>query len=245
MKNILSILVAVLMLAGSASAQSADAGGTWDVNLTTPNGPMTVSLTLKKDGEKLTGSIAGPQGEVAIQGTQKEKAVSVNFSVQTPNGPFAIVMNGNQDGDAISGTMDFNGQGQAEWSGKRRGGTQAAAPAAAPAQADKPPAQADKPIDVTGAWAFQIEIGGGTTGTPTVTFKQEGEKLTGNYSSQVLGEQQLTGTIKGNAISFGFTASFDGNAVKVTYSGTVEKDTMKGTVTFGDLGEGTFSGKRK
>ena len=78
-----------------------------------------------------------------------------------------------------------------------------------------------------------------------MTFKQEGEKLTGNYSSQVLGEQQLTGTIKGNAISFGFTASFDGNAVKVTYSGTVEKDTMKGTVTFGDLGEGTFSGKRK
>ncbi len=178
MKNILPILVAVLMLAGSASAQSADVGGTWDVNLTTPSGPMTVSLTLKKDGEKLTGSIAGPQGEVAIQGTQKEKAVSVNFSVQTPNGPFAIVMNGNQDGDAISGTMDFNGQGQAEWSAKRRGGTQAAAPVAAPAQADKPPAQAEKPVDVTGAWAFQIEIGGGTTGTPTVTFKQEGEKLT-------------------------------------------------------------------
>jgi hypothetical protein len=252
MKNILSSLVAVLMLAGSAYAQSADAGGTWDVTFTTPNGPMAVSLTLKKDGEKLTGSIVGPQGEVAVQGTQKDKAVAVNFSVQTPNGPFAIVMNGNQDGDAISGTMDFNGQGQAEWSGKRRGGAPATAPAAAPAQTDKPPAQEDKPpaqadtpIDVTGAWAFQIEIGGGTTGTPTVTFKQEGEKLSGTYSSQVLGEQQLTGTIKGNAITFGFQASFDGNAVKVTYSGTVEKDSMKGTVTFGDLGEGTFTAKKK
>ena len=89
-------------------------------NLTTPNGPMTVALTLKKDGEKLSGTIAGPQGEVAVQGTQKDKAVDVNFSVQTPNGPFAIVMAGNQDGDAIAGTMDFGGQGQAEWTGKRR-----------------------------------------------------------------------------------------------------------------------------
>ena len=240
MKNILTLLVGAILLAGPAYAQGTDAAGTWDVNFNTPNGPMAAALTLKKDGEKLTGSIASPQGEVAVQGTQKEKAVVVNFSVQTPNGPFAIVMNGNQDGDAIAGMMDFNGQGQAEWTGKRRS---AAAPGAGAAAA-APAAQADKPADVAGAWALQIDLGG-NTGTPSVTFKQDGEKLTGIYSSQVVGEQQVTGTIKGNAISFGFQASFDGNAVKVTYSGTVEKDTMKGTVTFGDLGEGTFTGKKK
>src|SRR5687768_5865812 len=155
MKNILSLVVGALMLAGSAYAQGADAAGTWDVTFTTPNGPMSVSLTLKKDGEKLTGSIAGPQGEVAVQGTQKDKAVVVNFSVQTPNGPFAIAMNGSQDGEAISGTMDFGGQGQSEWSGKRRGSATAAV-AAASTQAEKPPAQGDKPVDVTGVWAFQI-----------------------------------------------------------------------------------------
>jgi hypothetical protein len=93
-------------------------------------------------------------------------------------------------------------------------------------------------------WALQIDLGGNTA-TPTATLKQDGEKLTGTYSSQVLGEQQITGTIKGSAISFGFQASFDGNAVKVTYTGTVDKDTMKGSVAFGDLGEGTFTGKKK
>jgi hypothetical protein len=103
----------------------------------------------------------------------------------------------------------------------------------------------DKPVDISGAWAFEIQIGGGTTGTPTVTFKQDGEKLTGTYSSQVLGEHQLTGTIKGNAVTFGFQASFDGNAVKVTYTGTVDKDAMKGDVSFGDLGGGTFTAKKK
>jgi hypothetical protein len=103
----------------------------------------------------------------------------------------------------------------------------------------------DKPVDISGAWGLQIEIGGNTTGTPTVTFKQDGEKLTGTYSSPVLGEHQITGSIKGNAFTFGFDASFDGNAVKVTYKGTVDKDAMKGDVSYGDLGGGTFTGKKK
>ena len=102
----------------------------------------------------------------------------------------------------------------------------------------------DKPADVAGTWNIMLDIGGNTA-TPSVTLKQDGETLTGTYNSQVLGEQKVTGTIKGNAITFGFTASFDGNAVKVTYSGTVDKATMKGKVTFGDLGEGEFSAKKQ
>ena len=102
----------------------------------------------------------------------------------------------------------------------------------------------DKPADVAGTWNIMVDIGGNTA-TPSVTFKQDGETLTGTYLSQMLGEQKITGTIKGNDITFGFTASFDGNAVKVTYSGTVEKTTMKGKVTFGDLGEGAFSATKQ
>ena len=61
----------------------------------------------------------------------------------------------------------------------------------------------------------------------------------------MFGEQKVTGSIKGNAISFEFTASLEGNAVKVTYSGTVDKATMKGKVSLGDLGEGTFTAKKQ
>jgi hypothetical protein len=102
----------------------------------------------------------------------------------------------------------------------------------------------DKPADVAGAWALTVETAQGT-GTPSVIFKQDGEKVTGTYSSQIFGEQQVTGTIKGNAITFSFTGSVEGTAIAVTYSGTVEKDTMKGKVTLGDLGEGTFTGRKK
>jgi lipopolysaccharide export system protein LptA len=102
----------------------------------------------------------------------------------------------------------------------------------------------DKPVDVSGNWALTVETSGGT-GTPSVEFKQDGETLTGNYSSQVFGEQKVTGTIKGNAITFGFTTSFQGSTVTVTYTGTADATTMKGKVTVGELGEGTFTGKKK
>ena len=102
----------------------------------------------------------------------------------------------------------------------------------------------DKPIDVSGSWALTVETAGGT-GSPSVDLKQDGETLTGNYSSQVFGEQKVTGTIKGNAITFGFTTTFEGSSVTVTYSGTADAATMKGKVTVGDLGEGTFTGKKR
>ena len=234
-----SILVTLALTAASAHAQTIDASGTWDITFNTQNGPMAASITIKKDGDKLAGTMTGPQGDLAIEGTQKDKLVALNLSVQTPNGGFAIAMSGTQEGDALAGTVDFGGRGQAEWAGKRRG-TVAAASTTAPAQGEK---QTEK-VDVTGAWAFTIDTGNGT-GTPSVTFKQDGEKLTGHYSSQVLGERDFTGTVKGNAITFTIDADVQGTAVKVVYSGTVEKDTMKGKVVLGDLGEGTFTGKRK
>ena len=66
-----------------------------------------------------------------------------------------------------------------------------------------------------------------------------------SYSSEVFGEQKVTGSIKGNAITFGFTGTIEGTTVKVTYTGTVETVTMKGKVTIGDLGEGTFTAKKQ
>jgi hypothetical protein len=78
-----------------------------------------------------------------------------------------------------------------------------------------------------------------------VTFTQSGETLSGTYMSELFGEQKVTGTVKGNAITFGFTATIEGTAVKVSYTGTVESTTMKGKVTLGELGEGTFTAKKQ
>lgn len=41
------------------------------------------------------------------------------------------------------------------------------------------------------------------------------------------------------------TVSVQGGTVTVTYTGTATPTTMKGKVVVGDLGEGTFTGKRQ
>jgi hypothetical protein len=100
-------------------------------------------------------------------------------------------------------------------------------------------------IDVTGTWDFTVlsELG---TGTPTVTLKQDGEKLTGRYSSMLVGEADLTGTVKGQAIEFTVRADLQGMAVEFKFIGTLEnKDSVKGTLDTGGLGDATFTGKRK
>jgi len=99
--------------------------------------------------------------------------------------------------------------------------------------------------DVTGKWLFNVQTDAGT-GTPTVTFKQDGEKLTGHYSSQTFGEQDLTGSVKGQDLRFTFSADLQGNSVVVTYTGKVEsKDSIKGSVDIGGLAQGTFTAKRQ
>jgi hypothetical protein len=100
-------------------------------------------------------------------------------------------------------------------------------------------------IDVTGKWLFSVQTDAGT-GTPTVTLKQDGENLTGHYSSATLGEADLTGTLKGKDIKFAFKVDAQGTALDITYSGTVEdKDSIKGEVDLGGLGKGTFTAKRQ
>jgi hypothetical protein len=104
-------------------------------------------------------------------------------------------------------------------------------------------AQASK-VDVTGKWVFAVETSAGS-GTPTITLKQDGEKLTGHYSGQ-FGEADLTGTVKDQNVSFKFTVDAQGNMLDFVYTGTIEsKDALKGRVSIVGLGEGTFTAKRQ
>jgi hypothetical protein len=100
-------------------------------------------------------------------------------------------------------------------------------------------------INITGKWAFNVQTDGGG-GTPTITFKQDGEKLSGHYSGQ-LGEADFTGTVKAKVVEFKFNADAQGQAIDVVYKGEiVDKDNMKGTLALaGGQLNGTFTAKRQ
>ena len=98
--------------------------------------------------------------------------------------------------------------------------------------------------DLTGKWAFTVETSAGS-GTPTITLKQDGDKLSGHYSGK-LGEADLTGSVRGQDIVFSFTVDVQGTPLKNTYTGTVEgKDSLKGKVDIAGLATGTFTAKRQ
>lgn len=101
-------------------------------------------------------------------------------------------------------------------------------------------------VDITGKWIFEVTTEAGGTTTPNVTFKQQGEKVTGQYSSETLGQAELTGTLKGQELTFSFTADVQGTSVPVNYVATVDSaTTMKGRISIPGLTEGTFTAKKQ
>jgi hypothetical protein len=96
--------------------------------------------------------------------------------------------------------------------------------------------------NVAGEWDFMVETQAGT-GTPHFSLKQDGSNVTGNYQGQ-LGEAPVTGTVKGNELTLNFKVNAQGADLAITYTGTVEGDSIKGKVVLGEMGEGTFTGKK-
>jgi hypothetical protein len=97
--------------------------------------------------------------------------------------------------------------------------------------------------DIAGTWNLNVETRAGT-GTPTLVIVQDGEKLTGTYTGR-FGTSPITGTLNGNAIEFSFTASGPMGAAEVTYSGTVDGNSMSGSMKMGEMSGGSFTGKKQ
>jgi hypothetical protein len=103
--------------------------------------------------------------------------------------------------------------------------------------------RAQDKVDLTGTWLLQVDTAAGS-GSPTFTFKQSGDTLEGTYEG-TFGKADVKGKVDGNKATWSFSTSAQGQQLNIVYSATVEKDTMKGTVTLGELGDGTFTGQRK
>jgi hypothetical protein len=96
--------------------------------------------------------------------------------------------------------------------------------------------------DVSGKWTAQLPGRGGAQTTTTFTFNVSGDTLTGTVQTP-RGENPISdGKIDGDIILFVETLNFNGNEVKVTYTGTVKSDTIEFTRT-GAGGRGGRGGR--
>jgi len=83
---------------------------------------------------------------------------------------------------------------------------------------------ADAPANVAGNWNVDVSDGSRKT-TQTITLKQDGGTITGTFK----GPRQsgtIDGTVDGKNIKFHVTAR-----IPLDYTGTVDGDSMKGTMS--------------
>jgi hypothetical protein len=94
-------VLAAAPLSAAASAQAAPpkapvkVDGTWNMTVTGPDGsPMSVTAVFRTEGKKLTGSIAGPQGEVELEGEYADGKIAFAISVPQDAGALDITFTG-------------------------------------------------------------------------------------------------------------------------------------------------------
>lgn len=107
------------------------------------------------------------------------------------------------------------------------------------------PGLAAAQVDVSGTWQMTVNTDNGVT-NPTMTLSQEGTALTGSYSSEALGTSDVRGEVDGNSVTISFTASLQGQAIPVVYTGMLGEDgTLSGRLDIADgMLTGTFTATR-
>jgi hypothetical protein len=236
--TLFTAFISLAVLTSAVAAQGPKVVGTWDITIDSPQGQNKAMLIIKKDGDKLSGAMKSARGErpiesVALTGNDVSFVMKANVQGQD----MVFTYKGKVENESMKGDVDFGGFASGTWSAvPHTEGAAAPATSAAAPQAGG--------INVTGDWNVSVETSAGS-GNPSFTFKQDGENLTGTYKGQ-FGESPLTGTVKGSDIKFSIKINAQGQDLTIVYTGTIEsKDSMKGKVMLGELGEGTWTGKRK
>src|SRR5450759_2732000 len=102
---------AVLCAIFAGAALAADISGNWSGTMQAGNDPVPLTFAFKQDGEKLTGTVTGPQGEPLPLNDGKVVADKVSFSVNVDMGgnPSKFVSQGIIKGDEITLTTKIEG----------------------------------------------------------------------------------------------------------------------------------------
>jgi len=246
MKTIFSIVIAA-SLSAVAAAQTpttpANAIGTWNASFNTQQGVIPATLKLQKNGDKIVGTIGSQEGQNEVEAEVKGNTLTVWFNYVSNGQQMPIEMTGTIDGDSARGTMTAGGNAAGDWTATREKAGKESKDAKDPSP--PPPRSSPSTSSLTGAWTVSLQLDT-ITATPTLNLKQDGEKLTGDYTSQQYGKFPLTGTVKGSDVTFSVTMTIEGNSVTATYAGKVQPDgTISGSADVAGIMSGTFSATRK
>jgi hypothetical protein len=111
---------ALLLVAAPFMLAQAGVAGAWKLTFQTDQGAIDADMTLKQEGQKVTGSLVSPQGEAPIEGTFTDGKLLLSMSVDAQGQALVITFNGALEKDTLKGDVDFGGFGSAQWSATRK-----------------------------------------------------------------------------------------------------------------------------
>jgi hypothetical protein len=85
--------LAIFTFATAALSFAADINGKWTGELNTQNGPMQITMTLKADGEALTGTVTTHMGDQAIKDGKIKGDELTWFTIYERDGNSMKIMN--------------------------------------------------------------------------------------------------------------------------------------------------------
>jgi hypothetical protein len=125
MKSLLPALSACVLLASSSVALAAEnPAGTWKWTVTRNDQTREASVTLKVEGEKLTGTIPGRNDQTTAieEGTFKGDEITFKVTRERDGQKFTQTYKAKISGDTLKGTIESVRDGQTQsrpWEAKR------------------------------------------------------------------------------------------------------------------------------
>lgn len=97
-------------------------------------------------------------------------------------------------------------------------------------------------LAIDGNWNLTMQSPMGARSV-AAELKANGNALEGNFKGDQ-GAAPIAGTIDGNNVNFAATVPGPMGQLELKFSGTVDGDSISGTVAFGAFGSGPFTGNR-
>ncbi|GEM_PF-2206587 len=173
---------------------------------------VTTTLTLKANGEKLTGKVSGwnnTENDIE-KGTLKGHDIAFQVTRSFNGNDFVIKYAAKIEGDSLKGTIAFNRDGQdqsREWTSTRAASG-----------------------ELAGDWKYSITRGDGESMDLLMTLKVDGGKVTGMVKVNDF-ELPLEGTYKDGTFAYKMERERDGSTWMSSFSGKVSGDKLTGKST--------------
>ncbi|HWP44739.1 MAG TPA: amidohydrolase family protein, partial [Blastocatellia bacterium] len=98
-------------------------------------------------------------------------------------------------------------------------------------------------IDPSGNWDLVVSSPQGDVNV-RMTLRREGGRITGTFAGPMGSFPIADGSVTGNQVRLPVSVQFGGETVEAIIVGTVEGDSIRGTITMGALGSFEFTGTR-